>query len=1179
MGSLIRSFNWSKTALGSPETWPQPLRIAVRIMLDCPFGMYIAWGNDYVQLYNDGYRPILGATKHPQALGLGTRTTFAEIWPTIGPMFEGVMQGIPVGFPDFELQLDRNGFLEECVFDFSYSPIRLEDGEVGGVLVTVIETTEKVRAAKALKESEQDLLFAIEATELGTWDLNPATNKFRGNSRLKEWFGLKPDEEIELPVALAVIADKDRQRVTAAIQTAMEPASGGHYDIIYTIIHAQTKSERIVRAKGQAVFTAEGIPFRFNGTLQDVTKETVAHQLLIEGENRLANERMVLYRSFMHAPAGIAIYKGDTHIYEFANLQHEETARRKITIGKTVEALFPELEHQGLIAMLRNVFLTGEPFIANELPINLSSEEDDQLVLGYYNLVVQPLMDDKGNTERILSHAVEVTDQVKAKQQIEESERRFAAAVEAIQGILWTNNAKGEMEGEQKGWTALTGQSYEEYQGYGWAKAVHPDDAQPTIDAWNEAVKESKTFVFEHRIKTKSNEWELFSIKAIPLLSHDGSVTEWVGVHTNITEQKRNEEKLMYSKALLEAHNEANRDGLMLVDAKGKIISYNQSFVDVWRMPKDIVESKDDERALTFAMSQLVNPQQFIEKVKWLYNNPSESSIDELEYLDGRIVERHGNCVLGEDGIYYAWSWTFRDITAQKAAAVTIIESEKQFRTFADSIQSLAWIADSEGWINWYNQRWYDYTGSTFEEMQGWGWEKVHHPDHVKNVVDFVKEAWKKDSAWELIFPLRKFDGEYRWFVTHAYPVKDANGNIDRWIGTNTDITQQKTFTVELEKQVKERTAELNLKNKTFEAAERIAKFGSYTWNLKSGVMGYSDNLFRLLDCEPQEFEPSMEKLLSFIHPDDLQQVIKNGEDTMQTGMLVETPYRIVSKAGNIKQLRSSGSMIGDDDNRMLIGTVQDISKDVEAAEELRTKNIELELSNAELSSFSYVASHDLQEPLRKIQAFSKLILQNQTFDDKTQDYFNRIIAAGERMQNLIVSLLDFSRTSETDLIFEPCNLNTIVEECKDNLQITIHEKKALIEYNNLPTIKASQIQFSQLFSNLIDNAIKYSRPQINPHIKITASIAKGKDIDHPLANNQKNYHQVKIEDNGIGFEKEYETKIFELFQRLHSRSEYSGTGIGLAIVKRIITNHNGFIVAEGRPGIGSTFIIYIPTV
>ena len=145
MGKLLRAKDWSQTSLGHPESWPQALRTMVSVMLDNPFGMYIAWGKDFIQLYNDGYRPILGSIKHPHALGISTRETFKEIWHIIESMFDGVMKGKAVGFPDFMLPLDRNGFVEECYFDFSYSPIRKEDGEVGGVLVTVIETTEKKR--------------------------------------------------------------------------------------------------------------------------------------------------------------------------------------------------------------------------------------------------------------------------------------------------------------------------------------------------------------------------------------------------------------------------------------------------------------------------------------------------------------------------------------------------------------------------------------------------------------------------------------------------------------------------------------------------------------------------------------------------------------------------------------------------------------------------------------------------------------------------------------------------------------------------------------------------------------------------------------------------------------------------------------------------------------------------
>ncbi len=1181
MGELTRQKDWHKTALGNPENWPQSLRTTLSIVLNSKFPMFLFWGKDLTQFYNDAYRPSLGNDgKHPTALGQNGEDCWPEIWPVIKPLIDQVLDGGEATWSEDQLiPIYRNGKMENVYWTFSYSPVKIENGEVGAVLVTVIETTEKINNFKKIAESNDQLNFAIEATELGTWDFNPLTNKFTGNNRLKDWFGLPHNAEIDLSIAIEVVAEKDRSPVVDAIQKALQYESGGLYDIEYDIINALTKQERIVRAKGRAWFGEDKMAYRFNGTLQDITTDSIAKKKIEESEQRLSNERLVLYNSFMNAPAGIAILKGDTHIYEFANAEYEKLVDRKIPSGKTIQELFPEIEQQGLIDILDNVFSTGQPFIANEFPVELIDKRTGKPVVHYYNSVIQPIKDEKGNTERLLTHAVEVTQQVKARKQIEANEQRFGAAVEAVQGILWTNNAKGEMEGEQKGWAALTGQSYDEYQGYGWATVVHPDDAQPTIDAWNEAVKELKIFVFEHRVKTKSGEWELFSIKAIPLLNEDGSIREWIGVHTNITvqkeaeekikaseeryrslfesmdqgfciielifdsnnnpvdylfieanpafekqsgiadpvgktiraffpnlkehwfkiysnvaltgeakhfidyieglsrwfevsafrlgdtgskkvavlftninERKQNEETLRYSKALLEAHNEANRDGLLLVDAKGKIISYNQSFIDVWRMPKEIVETKDDELALQFAMSQLVNPQQFIEKVKWLYEHPSETSIDELEYLDGRIIERHGYSVLGEDGTYYAWSWTFRDITGQKAAAAAIIESESRFRTMAEATEVLIEVSDENSNVTYFNKAWVDLTGRPMEDLLKLGWADLLHPEDKDPVLTIYHSSFAKQEGYTVEFRILNKYGEYRWLLAKAPPRFHPDGIFAGYISACVDITEQKRFSEELEKQVKERT------------------------------------------------------------------------------------------------------------------------------EELQTANLTLENSNSELASFNYIASHDLQEPLRKIQTFGRRIIETENFSDKTQDYFNRIIAAGERMQNLIISLLDFSHANNTELIFEPCDLNTIVEESKNDLQISILEKQASIEYENLPTINGVRLQLSQLFTNLIDNAIKYSHPEIKPHIKITSSIIEGKISEHTSANKQKNYHAIQFADNGIGFEQEYENKIFELFQRLHGKNEYSGTGIGLGIVKKIVTNHNGFIVAKGKPNIGATFTIYIPT-
>ena len=530
------------------------------------------------------------------------------------------------------------------------------------------------------------------------------------------------------------------------------------------------------------------------------------------------------------------------------------------------------------------------------------------------------------------------------------------------------------------------------------------------------------------------------------------------------------------------------------------------------------------------------------------------------------------------EGIIIGWVGTSTEIDDQKKITELLAKTEEQFRTFANSIQNLAWIADGAGWIYWFNQRWYDYTGTTLEEMQGSGWQKVHHPDHIEKVVAFVKDAWKKNEAFELTFPLRRYDGEYCWFLSRAYPLIDTDGNIERWIGTNTDITEQKNFTEELEIKVKERTQELQIQNQTFEIAEKIAKLGSYKWNMTTGAMEYSDNLFRLFDCEPQEFIPTIKKFLSFIHPDDLQQVMNNRDQTIQKGVLVETPYRIISKTGTIKYFRSSGNFSGEGVNRLFIGSVQDISEDMAASKELKTKNLELESVNAELASFNYIASHDLQEPLRKIQGFSKRIINEEAehFSDAAKDYFKRINAAAQRMQNLIASLLSFSRTNTAELVFVKTDLNQILNEVKLTLYESIKVRRAEIKSQPLPTINAIPVQMHQLFLNLISNSLKYSQKDIAPLVSISAEKVNITETEGHVKQNGF-FWKIAISDNGIGFEQQYENKIFEIFQRLHGKSEYEGTGIGLAICKKIILAHHGIISAIGKPGIGSTFTFFLP--
>ncbi|MDQ2658656.1 MAG: PAS domain S-box protein [Bacteroidota bacterium] len=244
----------------------------------------------------------------------------------------------------------------------------------------------------------------------------------------------------------------------------------------------------------------------------------------------------------------------------------------------------------------------------------------------------------------------------------------------------------------------------------------------------------------------------------------------------------------------------------------------------------------------------------------------------------------------------------------------------------------------------------------------------------------------------------------------------------------------------------------------------------------------------------------------------------------------------------------------------------------------LEEKNRELERINEELSSFAYVSSHDLQEPLRKIQTFSDRILdiEYNNLSEKGKDYFRRMQGGAARMQKLIRDILAYSRTTTSEKKLEKTDLTELLAQAKIELEVSIIEKKAVIESDRLPTLNIIPFQMQQLFTNLLNNALKFSKPDEPPHIKITCEAVDGRKVNTgQLA--PKEYYHIAIKDNGIGFEPQYNKKIFEVFQRLHGRSDYGGTGIGLAICKKIVENHNGIISAEGLLGEGATFHIYLP--
>ncbi len=247
--------------------------------------------------------------------------------------------------------------------------------------------------------------------------------------------------------------------------------------------------------------------------------------------------------------------------------------------------------------------------------------------------------------------------------------------------------------------------------------------------------------------------------------------------------------------------------------------------------------------------------------------------------------------------------------------------------------------------------------------------------------------------------------------------------------------------------------------------------------------------------------------------------------------------------------------------------------------DEKEKRAAELVVANKELLAFTYISSHDLQEPLRKIQTFVTIILENEAANltENGKYNFERMQLAAGRMQQLIDDLLAFSRINTTELVFENISLNSIVDEVKNELKDTIQEKKAMIEYSELGSANIIAFQFRQLVYNLISNALKFSSPDRNSHITIKNKIVLGSNSNIESLSPQKKYSHITFKDNGIGFEPQFNERIFEVFQKLHGKETYAGTGIGLAIVKKIIENHGGTIVATSELNKSAQFDIYIP--
>jgi PAS domain S-box-containing protein len=610
---------------------------------------------------------------------------------------------------------------------------------------------------------------------------------------------------------------------------------------------------------------------------------------------------------------------------------------------------------------------------------------------------------------------------------------------------------------------------------------------------------------------------------------NEGFVTGVVAAARDITERKKAESKFH---GLLESAP----DAIVIVNNKGEIQLVNSQTEKLFGYKRQEIIGKGIEILIPSSYKD-VDPAHRTT----FFDNPKARKMGHGIDLYGQHsdgdefpVDISLNPFDTPDGLLV--SVAIRDVTEQKQAIQytrSLIEA---------SLDPLITIS-AEGKITDLNEASVKVTGIPREDMIGTDF--LNYFTEPKKAREVYQQVFEKNFVADYPLTIRHISGKLTDVLYNASLFKDNNGKVLGVFATARDVTQQKL----LEKKLIEYEHFFNHTSDFACIANTQGYFEIINPNFEK-ILGYSEK------------ELLGNKFVDFVHPDDIEATLKE-VDKLKTGSVtINFVNRYRKKDGNY--LWFDWNTTPDTATGKLYAMARDITDRKNAETNLKQISQELARSNQDLEQFAYVASHDLQEPLRTISSFVQLIDKKQVDkkDEETKEYFQFIMSATEKMKNLIKDLLDYSRVGKS-IVFSTVDCNIILKEVIAEMDASIKESKAKITFPVLPAVKGNDVQLKQLFQNLISNGIKFRKKDSKPEINITV---EEKPTEFLFA----------VKDNGIGIEERYINKLFVLFQRLHSETEYSGTGIGLAICKKIVLLHGGKIWVESKPGQGSTFYFTI---